>query len=183
MKLQYTLIVLITMIVLTSSAQTYSTLKGQVTFSSEAPEERIDAVNNSVATQFIFDTGKGQVIVPVKSFKFQKALLQEHFNENYLESDQYSKATYKFTISDPGNIDLTKPGKYPVQTRGAFTIKKETKTIEVPGHIVVIDEQTIRMEAQFTIHPADYGISIPKLVERKVANSISITVLSTLNKK
>lgn len=169
--------------VATSFGQTYNTLKGQVSFSSEAPEEKIDAVNNSVAAQLVFETGKGQFIVPVKSFKFKKALLQEHFNENYLESDRYPKATYKFSVLNTASVDLSKPGKYPVKTQGVFTIKNESKTIDVPGDIIVIDDKTIRIEAQFSIQPKDYGIAIPKLVENKIANTIDLSVLTTLNKK
>ncbi len=163
-------------------AQQYLTRTGQVTFRSEAPEELIEAQNNDVAAQLIVSEAKGQFIIPIKSFKFKKALLQEHFNENYMESDTYPKATYRFTIEDIRNVDFQKPGRYPVRTNGVITLKKTAKTIRVPGYIVVSNGDSIKVEASFSLSPADYDIQIPKLVENKIAKNIEINVRSTLSK-
>jgi len=163
-------------------AQQYLTRTGQVTFRSEAPEELIEAQNNDVAAQLIVGEAKGQFIIPIKSFKFKKALLQEHFNENYMESDTYPKATYRFTIEDIQNVDFRKPGRYPVRTNGVLTLKKTPKTISVPGYIVVSNGDSIKVEASFSLSPADYDIQIPKLVESKIAKNIEINVQSTLSK-
>lgn len=166
-----------------ADAQTYSTLKGQVSFSSEAAEENIYASNYNVAAQLVYNNSKGQFIIPIKSFKFKKTVMQEHFNENYLESDLYTKATYKYTIVSMEHVDFSKPGKYAVNTRGVMTIKKTSRNIEVPGYIVVIDNNTIRLEADFLLRPPDYEIQIPGLVERKIAHSIDINIYTTLTKQ
>lgn len=160
----------------------YSTRKGQVSFRSDAPEELIEAYNSNVAAQVIPAEGKGMFIIPIKSFRFKKALLQEHFNENYMESDTYPKASYTFTISDIQNVDFGKAGRYPVNTNGVLTIKKTSGNISVPGFIVVTDNRTIRIESDFSLSPADYDIRIPTLVANKIAKDITIKVNCTLNK-
>lgn len=165
------------------NAQTYSTLKGQVEFNSVAAEESIAAKNYSVAAQLIYNSGKGQFIIPVKSFNFKNALMEEHFNENYMETDTYPKATYKYTVVDVKSIDINKPGKYAVNTSGVITVKNVTKNIEVPGYIVVIDENTIRLDANFVLLLSEYNIAIPKLVEKKIAQEIKINVSTTLNRQ
>jgi len=167
----------------TALAQQYLTRTGQVTFRSEASEELIEAQNNDVAAQLIVGEAKGQFIIPVKSFKFKKALLQEHFNENYMESDTYPKATYQFTVKDIQHVDFHKPGRYPVQTSGVITLKKTSKTINVPGYIIVSNTDSIKVEASFSLSPVDYDIQIPKLVENKIAKNIEINVNSTLSKQ
>lgn len=164
------------------TAQTFTTLKGQVSFSSAA-EETIDANNYSVAAQLIYTTGKGQFIIPVKSFRFKNALMEEHFNENYMESDSYPKATYKYIVDNIEQIDLSKPGKYNVNTKGVLAIKNVSRNIEVKGYIIVTDNNTIRIEANFLLNPSDYDIQIPKLVENKIAKNIAVKVYSTLNKQ
>lgn len=164
-----------------SYAQDYTTRKGQVQFSSSTSAELIEATNNDVAARLSTD-GKGLFIIPIKSFRFKKALMQEHFNENYMESDKYPKATYNFTVTDIKSVDFTKPARYNVRTKGTMTIKDVKRDIEVPGYIVVADDKTIRIEADFSVVPADYNISIPKLVENKIAKTIKVKVNSSLNK-
>jgi len=164
-----------------SHAQDYTTRKGQVQFSSSTSAELIEATNNDVAAR-LSAGGKGLFIIPVKSFRFKKALMQEHFNENYMESDHYPKATYNFTVTDIERVDLNTPGRYSVRTKGTMAIKDVKRDIEVPGYIVVADDKTIRIEADFSVAPADYNIVIPKLVENKIARTIKVKVNSSLNK-
>jgi len=93
-------------------AQTYMTRTGKVSFDASAPSspEKVVAINNEVAN--IMDAKSGQIIfqVPVKSFKFEKELMQEHFNENYMESDKYPRAEFKGTITNLNEVNLTKDG-------------------------------------------------------------------------
>ncbi len=163
-------------------AQDYMTRKGQVQFSSSTSAELIEATNNDVAAKLSAAGGKGLFIIPIKSFRFKKALMQEHFNENYMESDKYPKATYDFTVTDIETVDFTRPARYSVRTKGTMTIKNVKHDIEVPGYIVVADDKTIRIEADFSVVPAEYNIVIPKMMENKIAGSIRIKVNSSLNK-
>ncbi len=163
-------------------AQNFSTRKGFVSFTSDASEENINASNNDVAAVLNPVDGKGQFIIPIKSFKFKKALMQEHFNENYMDSDKYPKATYKYTVTDIKNVNFAKPGKYKVNTQGTMTIKQTTKNIEVPGYIIVNENGSISIQTEFNIVLADYGVEIPKLVEKKIAKQVKIKVDTALNK-
>src|SRR5881409_2466003 len=99
-------------------AQTYFTRNGRVTFFSKAPIENIEATNNEASS--ILDTQKEEVvfIVLIKSFKFKKALMEEHFNENYLESNTFPKANFKGTITNPGAVNFSKDGTYTVTVKG-----------------------------------------------------------------
>lgn len=165
-----------------SSAQDYSTRKGQVQFVSTTSKELIEAVNNDVAARLSATDGKGNFIILIKAFKFKKALMEEHFNENYMESDKYPKATYSFTVTNMEDVKFSKPGTYKVSTKGTMTIKDVKRDIVVPGNIVVKEDNTILIEADFTIVPADYNIKIPKVVEGNIAKSINVKVKSSLKK-
>lgn len=165
-----------------SYGQNYTTRSGQVKFKSSTSEEMIEATNNDVAARLIAADGKGQFIIPIKSFKFKKALMQEHFNENYMESDKYTKATYNFKVSNWSAVNLNKAGTYNVQTSGDLTIKGVTKNVNIPGKIIVTDANHIRIEANFSVAPSAYGISIPKVVENKIAKSIQVSVNTKLTK-
>lgn len=177
------LIVLFVFLCAGAYSQIFTSLKGHVQFSSKAPEENIEANNHSVAAQLIYAAATGQFIIPVKSFKFKSALMEEHFNENYMESDRYPKATYKYEIPGMDKVNLQVPGQYKVLTKGVLTIKSTVKQIEVWGKIMVLDDHSIRLEADFVIKPADYEIEIPSLLGRKIAKLIEVQVIATLLKQ
>ncbi|WP_437917973.1 YceI family protein [Sphingobacterium sp. LRF_L2] len=166
-----------------AQGQTFLTRSGQVSFRSEAAEELIEAKNNDVAAQLFINEGRGQVIIPIKSFRFKNALLEEHFNENYLESDRYPKATYKFSVTNIAHVDFAKTGKYNVNTTGVIKIKNKEKQVAIPGFITVKDNHQILLEANFTLLLADYEIEIPRLVEKKLAKAIQINVHTLLSKQ
>ena len=166
-----------------ANCQIYTTLKGHISFSSHAKEESIEAHNYNVAVQLLAHSGKGQFIIPVKSFRFKKALMEEHFNEDYMESDTYTKATYKYDILSSEKVNLNRAGRYHVTTKGIMTIKNTSRNIEIAGDIVVIDDNNITLDASFSIHPADYDIRIPRLVEKKIADSIDVRISTALKKQ
>lgn len=163
-------------------AQKYMTRTGKVTFFSSTPLENIEAFNNEVAS--VVDAKSGDVVfqVPIKSFKFEKALMQEHFNENYMESDKYPKAEFKGKIADVSGVNFAKDGTYNVKTNGKLTIHGVTKDVSLPGTITV-KGNSITASSKFSVHTADYNINVPKVVEGKIAKSIEVTVNSVLNQK
>ena len=163
-------------------AQKYMTRTGKASFFSSTPLENIEAFNNEVAGVIDAKTGDVAFQVPIKSFKFEKALMKEHFNENYMESDKYPKAEFKGKIADAGGVNFSKDGTYNVKTNGKLTIHGVTKDVSLPG-TVTVKGNIVTVNSKFSVKTADYNISIPKLVEGKIAKQIEVTVNSILNQK
>lgn len=166
----------------TGFAQKYMTRTGKVTFFSSTPLENIEAFNNEMAC--VLDSEKGEFVfqVPIKSFKFDRSLMQDHFNENYMESNKYPKADYKGSIENADKVNYAKDGTYNVTTKGKLTIHGVTKTVSLPGTIEVKNGK-ITINSTFKVIPQDYNINIPGIVEDKIAKEIEVTVNSILDKK
>lgn len=164
-------------------AQRYMTRTAKITFDATAqnsPEE-IKAVNNEVAA--ILDRSGDFVFqVPVISFKFKNALMQEHFNENYMQSDKYPKATFKGKVSNAGDVNWSKDGTYKVSVTGDLTIHGVTKTVTVPG-TVTVKGSSATATAKFSVKLADYNITIPGVVASKVAQNATIIVDAAMAQK
>ena len=161
---------------LSSQAQDkYFTKTGKIEFSSKASMEDIEAKNKTVAAILDTKTGAMQFSVLMKGFEFPKALMQEHFNENYIESDKYPRAEFKGTVTNNANIDYTKDGTYTAQVSGQLTIHGVTKNINTTGSFKV-DGGKIDASAVFNVLVADYKIKIPSIVKDKVSNTIKVTV-------
>ena len=156
-------------------AQTYITRSGKISFFSKAPVENIEAHNNEVTS--ILNTATGEIAFNalIKSFKFKKALMEEHFNENYMESNTFPKGTFKGNITDAGKINFTKDGTYNVTVKGDLTIHGVTKNIEVPGTITV-SQGNISAGSKFNVRVKDYNIKIPSTVVNNIAETISISI-------
>lgn len=167
---------------ITSSAfaQKYMTRTGKITFFSSTPVENIEAINNDVAS--VIDGGKGDVMfqVPIKSFHFEKQLMQEHFNENYMESDKFPKADFRGKITNLSSVTLNKDGTYQAKVSGKLTMHGVTKDVAATGTITV-KAGVVTVASKFVVRPADYGIKIPSVVASKIADKIEVTVNSQLN--
>jgi autonomous glycyl radical cofactor GrcA len=153
----------------------YSTKNGQISFFSKTSMENIDAVNNEVNSLFNSPTGDIVFQVLVKGFHFQRALMEEHFNENYLESDKYPKATFKGKIANYEGINFSKDGTYPVSVQGDLTIHNVTQKVTAPGTITIKGGKPEAV-SKFTIRLSDYAIKIPSLVADKIAETMDISV-------
>lgn len=154
----------------------YFTKTGHIDFFSSTPIEDIKA-NNDQVTSFI-DTATGEMVFSVlmRSFQFEKALMQEHFNENYVESAKFPKATFEGKLIDAGKVGWDKPGEYPVKVKGNLTLHGVTKEVEADGSLV-IESGRITGKSQFLIKPADYKITIPQVVKNNIAEQIKVNVL------
>lgn len=154
-------------------AQKYFTKTGIVSFSAGTALEDIDAVNKSATSVIDVATGKIEFAVLVKGFEFKRALMQEHFNENYMESSKYPKAVFKGTITEP--INFSKPGTYTTTVKGIMEIhgiKKETiakGTIKVGG-------QSVQVLSQFNLNTSDFKIAIPGVVKDKISPVVKVSV-------
>lgn len=157
------------------SAQKYFTREGKVSFYSDAPVEKIEA-HNSKATA-VLDAGSGNMefAVLIKAFQFEKALMQEHFNENYMESDKFPKALFKGEVLNLDKVNLEKDGEYPVKVKGSLTIHGVTNEIESPGKFIVKDGN-ITASSSFTVEVADYDIQIPAVVRDNIAKEVRINI-------
>ena len=178
MKKFFLLVAFTTIFMAQANAQKYGTRKGSITFHSDAEMEQINAVNNTVSAVVDAASKKIQFAVLIKGFQFKKALMQEHFNENYMESSKYPKATFKGEIVE-GAIDFAQIGSYDVKVKGNLTIHGVTKEVTVPATITM-SKSGAHTVASFDVVLAEYGIKIPSLVKNKVAKVVTITVDATL---
>jgi polyisoprenoid-binding protein YceI len=161
-------------------AQLHMTKKATVSFHSHTWLEDVDAVNDNSSA--VIDLGKKDIAftMQLKEFTFAKKLMQEHFNENYVESDKYPKST--FNGSYTGNVDITKNGSYPITVKGKITLHGVTKDIEVPATLIV-NNGVLTGASSFKLNPKDFNISIPFVVRDKIEkeNTVEIKADWTLN--
>jgi hypothetical protein len=157
------------------TAQKYITKTGYIGFYSHAPLEDIKAENNQVASILDISTGNLVFLVLIKSFHFPKALMEEHFNENYLESDKYPRSTFNGKIIDYSPIDPDRDGNKEVTVEGDLNINNVTRKISAKGLIETLGGK-INASSKFNIIPEDYNISIPNVVRDHIAKSIEVTV-------
>jgi len=166
-----------------SIAQKYTTKTGTIRFFSVAPAENIEAFNHQVNSAIDIVTGDFVFRVLMKGFRFEKALMQEHFNENYVESHKFPNAKFIGTIDEMKELDLTKNGIYEVSVSGNLTIHGITKKVKEKGTLEV-KYGIILAHSVFFVKVADYEIKIPKTVMKNIAESIEVTVdvsLTALN--
>lgn len=156
-----------------SYSQLYMTRSGFIGFYSKTPFEDIKAENNQVYA--VIDAGKKNIAFSllIKSFIFPKELMQEHFNENYAESDKFPKAN--FTGSYTGEVALNKDCKYTVAVKGNLTFHGITKEVISTATLEVKSEKLIG-HCQFKTKPEDYNISIPSVVRDKIAKEVTVEV-------
>jgi len=158
-----------------ANAQKYIAKTGHVWFYSHTPMEEIEAHNRQVVS--ILDASTGDIVFNLlnKSFEFKVALMQEHFNENYMQSTKFPKSTFKGKITNLDKIDFKKDGTYTAEVTGDMTIHGVTKNITTIGTIEIVNG-VITAKAKFKVIPKDYGIQIPQLVENKIAKEMEVTV-------
>jgi hypothetical protein len=156
-------------------SQKYFTKKAHVSFYSKAEKENIEAHNKRGASIFDLETGQFEFSVLIRSFEFEKALMQEHFNEEYMESHKYPKAVFKGNILDFQNLDFSREGTIPVKIKGDLTMHGETNTIEVSGEFVVKNGE-ISAYSNFDVALKDYQIKVPSLVTQNIAEIITIKI-------
>jgi polyisoprenoid-binding protein YceI len=153
----------------------FFTKTGKITFYSKAPMEDIDGKNKTVTAVIDSKSGAIQFSVQVKGFEFEKQLMQQHFNENYMESNKFPKSEFKGTIVNNGEIDYKKDGTYQAKVKGKLTIHGVTKDVATTG-TVKINGGKVDANATFNVLISDYDIKIPSVVKDKVSNNIKIVV-------
>jgi hypothetical protein len=162
-------------IILASNAQKYMTKNGFIGFYSKTPMEEIKADNNQVVSALDVSTGELVFQALIKSFHFDRALMEEHFNENYMESDKIPKSIFKGKITNLSSVNFTKPGTYEVTVDGDLTIHDVTNKVSIKGTLEVADGG-INASSKFKIVPEDYKITIPGVVRDKIDKNLEVTV-------
>lgn len=155
-----------------ATAQTFLTQTGETSFFSETPVENIAAVNKKVRSAINPATGDVAVTMQMTDFQFPNKLMQEHFNENYVESEKYPTATFRGKFVEP--VDFTKAGTYDVSARGTFTVHGVAQERTLKGKLTVEPGQKLTLLCDFTVALKDHNIDVPKLVFVKVAQVISV---------
>ena len=167
--------VIILSLVASVNAQKFMTKNGFISFFGHTPMEDIKADNNQVASVLDISTGDLVFQVLIKSFHFDRALMEEHFNENYMESDKFPKATFKGKIINLQSVNFAKNGTYDVTVEGDLTIRDATNKINAKGTIEVV-AGGLNANSKFLISPEDYKINIPGVVREKIAKNLEVTV-------
>lgn len=151
----------------------FITKNAEITLFSEAPMENIEAVSKTAYGIINTNNGEIQFGVSIRSFRFRKSLMQEHFNENYMESDKYPAAKFKGKINIP--IDLSKDGEYQVTASGDLEVHGVTKKRSLAGTIKVVNGR-LELNSVFDVKCQDHNIKIPALVFKNIAETIRVTI-------
>lgn len=155
----------------------YIAKNAYISFNSTTPLENILGESNEAVT--ILDGANGKIVFQalMTTFHFKRALMEEHFNENYMESTKFPKGKFEGTIVDFKPEMLSSPVA-PIQVTGQLTLHGVTKTITVPASLGV-ENGTLAATSKFKVVPEDYGINIPSLVRDKIAKEMDVTVKVT----
>ena len=179
------LVLLLTLLVTTVSfAQSkYLTKTGTVTFEASVPSfEEVKATNKNTTAIFNTENGEFAALVLVKGFRFKNALMEEHFNENYAESDDFPKATFKGTINNFSKQTLDSEGN--TTYNGSLTFHGKTKTFE--SNTINISKNTeglILISGEFSVNVSDFDIKIPSVVSNKLSKEVTVSFNFELKQK
>lgn len=154
-----------------SNAQTYKTRDGNIFFNPNKDQSKKDYASNSKEATAVLkvETSEVALLVPMKTFHFNNALLEEHFNDNYLHSDKFPNATYKGKLNGFNKDMLTKDGVYNISSDGQITLHGVTKNFSAPVKLEV-KGKTATFNCVFKIKAEEYNIDIPGLVKPKLAD-------------
>jgi len=168
------IIVCIVLLSQTTFAQKYFTRTGTTHFkASVAAFEPVEATNKSTTAIIKTNTGEIAAQLFITAFKFKVALMEEHFNENYMDSDQYPKATFIGKLKDFSFENLLEEKEYPL--KGILTVRGKKKEINTTANIFFKDGK-INLKSNFTVQPQDFDIRIPSVVRNKISEHINISI-------
>jgi hypothetical protein len=159
------------------TAQIYIAKTCEISFFSASPLEDIMAVNKACKPIINTATNDVQMKIAISAFQFEKPLMQEHFNENYMETEKFPNAIFKGKINE--KIDWTKDGEYKVTVTGKLMIHGVEKERTIDG-IVKIKGQEITISGNFKVHIADHGIKVPSLYVQNIAEDVDVKLNAVL---
>jgi polyisoprenoid-binding protein YceI len=155
--------------------QKFMTKNGTIHFFSDGQMEKIEAYNHQVNSALDASTGNFVFKILIKSFEFEKALMQEHLNENYMQSDQFPNSTFNGKVTNIKEINFAKDGTYNAIVEGDLTMHGVTNKIKTNGTFEVKGGK-VTGKSTFSVLVKDYNITIPKAVVKNIAENIKIEV-------
>ncbi len=161
-----------------SVAQIFIAKTCEISFFSASPLENIEAVNKACKPIINTATNDVQMKITITAFQFEKPLMQEHFNENYMESDKFPDAIFRGKINE--TIDWSKDGEYKVTVTGKLKIHGVEKDRTIDG-VVKIKGSEITITSKFNIHIADHGIQVPSLYIQNIAEDVEVKLNAVLD--
>lgn len=144
--------------------------------------EKIEAISKQVKSKLVVKTGDFVFAIQMQSFEFEKSLMKDHFNENYVESTKYPRATFKGVIQDVAKVNFTKDGKYPVVVKGTMDMHGVKKEVTANGTLTIAGDKVIA-SSSFKLLLSDFNIEVPPVVGDKIAKQSTIIMNATYNKK
>jgi polyisoprenoid-binding protein YceI len=166
------LLALLAMLPLASPAQVFFTKTGQLHFFSETPLENIEAVSKKAECAFMPATGQVSARILVNTYTFDKALMQRHFNENYLETDKYPHSSLEGKLTEPLNLKTNGTQTLPLLAK--LTMHGVVKEYTIPCQIEVKDGKPVHAKGKFKVKLADHNIDIPTIVIKQIAEVIDV---------
>lgn len=151
----------------------YSSKTVNISFFSSTPVEDIDATTKNATAVLTCAKNEFVFLVQIKSFTFDKSLMQEHFNDNYMESDKFPNAQFKCKINEP--VDYKKDGTYKVTATGKLSMHGVEKERTING-IITVKGNLISISSEFDVVCKDHDIKIPTLLTQKIAETIKVKV-------
>lgn len=155
-------------------AQTYNATSGTIQFFSKAPIEDIEATNHEVRSAIDIESGEIVFSLDIDDFEFEKALMQQHFNEKFMESDQYPKSTFQGKIINASQLQSKTSGA--MKVRGNLEIHGVRQPIETVIKLEKKSDEQLDLSSEFKVLLKDYQIKRPKLLFRNIAEEILIKV-------
>ena len=156
------------------------TKNASISFFSSTVAENIEAKSTKATS--VLDPKTHNLIFKVSntSFEFQKKMMQEHFNEEYIESDKYPYSEFKGKIKE--DIDLSKNGTYTVTVEGNLDIHGVSKAYQTKA-VLIVNNGTVNAKAVFKVRIADHGIKVPSIVFAKIAEYVELRVVADYQPK
>lgn len=179
MKLKIITLSILAFLFINVHAQKYMTKTGYVYFMSHTDAIDIDGSNNKVAAILDASNGEMVAIVLIKAFELPLATADKHFNETYMESDDYPKATFKGKLPEVPDIDLTVDGEHEVTAQGTLSIHGKNQEINHKVKLIVKEGKLIG-NCDFKVNIDDYGITVPEDVKDRVAKVVDVKIKMTL---
>jgi polyisoprenoid-binding protein YceI len=167
------------MLSVSSFAQIFKAKDGgtEVSFFSSSPLEDITALNKGAIVVLNSANGEIQIRISIQNFKFKNSLMEEHFNENYLESQKFPNSTFKGKINE--KIDYTKDGENKVTVSGSMEIHGVTKEVTLDG-VLTVKGKELLLSSKFKVKVADYNVKVPSLYVKNIAEVVDVTLASVL---
>lgn len=159
----------------TLSAQKYYTKTGTTEFKASVEAfEPVEAKSNSTTAVLKTSTGDIAALLFVKSFHFKVALMEEHFNENYMDSDKFPKATFKGKIEAFDMSKVSESGQE-FNINGTLNVRGKDKKINTTATLTKNGDKIV-LKSKFSVKPQDFGIEIPSIVREKIAKEINVNL-------